>query len=106
MVGIHTVVRSRRRPALTVAALGAATALLALTGCSTGGSSANGSYGFPEAKQDTSSTITVWVDADRQAAAKAFEKASPAIVAAFDIAERASRSSGCSKARGRFGRIW
>jgi multiple sugar transport system substrate-binding protein len=62
---------------LTVAALGAATALLALTGCSTGGSSANGSYGFPEAKQDTSSTITVWVDADRQAAAKAFEKANP-----------------------------
>ena len=77
MVGIHTVVRSLRRPALTVAALGAATALLALTGCSTGGSSANGSYGFPEAKQDTSSTITVWVDADRQAAAKAFEKANP-----------------------------
>ncbi|GAA1447899.1 ABC transporter substrate-binding protein [Leifsonia poae] len=77
MVGIHTVVHSRRRSALTVAALGAATALLALTGCSTGGSSANGSYGFPEAKQDTSSTITVWVDADRQAAAKAFEKANP-----------------------------
>ncbi|MGO4533327.1 ABC transporter substrate-binding protein [Leifsonia sp. 2MCAF36] len=77
MVGIHTVVRSRRRSALTVAALGAATALLALTGCSTGGSSANGSYGFPEATQDTSSTITVWVDADRQAAAKAFEKANP-----------------------------
>lgn len=77
MVGIHTVVRSRRRSALTVAALGAATALLALTGCSTGGGSANGSYGFPEAKQDTSQTITVWVDADRQAAAKAFEKANP-----------------------------
>lgn len=77
MVGIHTVVRSRRKSALIVTALGAATALLALTGCSTGGSTANGSYGFPEAKQDTSSTITVWVDADRQAAAKAFEKANP-----------------------------
>ena len=77
MVGIHTVVRPRRRTALVVTALGAATALLALAGCSTGGSSANGSYGFPEAKQDTSSTITVWVDADRQAAAKAFEKAHP-----------------------------
>jgi ABC-type glycerol-3-phosphate transport system substrate-binding protein len=77
MVGIHTVVRSRRTSVLSVAALGAATALLALTGCSTGGSTANGSYGFPEAKQDTSSTITVWVDADRQAAAKAFEKANP-----------------------------
>ncbi|QJA00085.1 extracellular solute-binding protein [Leifsonia sp. PS1209] len=77
MVGIHTVVRSSRRPALTVAAIGAAAALIALTGCSTGGSTTNGSYGFPEAKQDTSSTITVWVDADRQSAAKAFEKANP-----------------------------
>lgn len=77
MVGIHTVVHPRRRTALVATALGAATALLALAGCSTGGSSANGSYGFPEATQDTSSTITVWVDADRQAAAKAFEKAHP-----------------------------
>jgi len=79
MVGIHTVVRSRRRSALTVAALGVATALLALTGCSSGGSSANGQYGFPEAKQDDSAAITVWVDADRQAAVKAFEKANPDI---------------------------
>ncbi|KQV06800.1 ABC transporter substrate-binding protein [Leifsonia sp. Root112D2] len=77
MIGIHHVVRSRRRSALTVTALGAATALFALTGCSTGTSTTNGSYGFPEAKQNASSTITVWVDADRQAAAKAFEKANP-----------------------------
>jgi multiple sugar transport system substrate-binding protein len=77
MVGIPTVVHRRRRSALVVTALGAAAALMALTGCSTGGSSANGSYGFPEAKQDTSQAITVWVDADRQAAAKAFEKAHP-----------------------------
>ena len=77
MVGIPTVVRARRRSALTAAAFGAAAALLILTGCSNGGSTTNGSYGFPEAKQDPASTITVWVDADRQAAAKAFEKANP-----------------------------
>jgi multiple sugar transport system substrate-binding protein len=77
MVGIHKVVRSRRRMALSGVALGAATVLLALAGCSSGASTSNGSYGFPEAKQDTSLTITVWVDADRQAAAKAFQKANP-----------------------------
>ncbi|WP_410791168.1 ABC transporter substrate-binding protein [Kribbella sp. C-35] len=77
MVGIHTAVRARRRSALTVAGLIAGTALLALAGCGGNTSSANGSYGFPEAKQDSSSTITVWVDADRQAAAKAFQKANP-----------------------------
>ena len=37
---------------------------------------------------------------------KAFENASPAIVAAFDIALRASRSEPSAKARGRLGRIW
>lgn len=77
MVGNHKVVRSRRRKALSGVALGAAMALLTLAGCSSGGSSTNGSYGFPEAKQDSSSTITIWVDADRQAAAKAFKKANP-----------------------------
>lgn len=77
MVGIHTAARSRRRSALTVAALGAATALMALSACSTAASSTNSSNGFPEAKQDTTSTITVWVDADRQAAVKAFQKANP-----------------------------
>lgn len=78
MVGIPTAVRSRLRSATYVAGLCAATALLALAGCGSGGTSAaNGSYGFPEAKQETSSTITVWVDADRQAAAKAFQQANP-----------------------------
>jgi multiple sugar transport system substrate-binding protein len=76
MVGIHSVARSRRK-ASTVAVVCAATALLTLAGCGGEGSSANGAYGFPEAKQETASTITVWVDADRQAAAKAFQKANP-----------------------------
>ncbi|MBN9169633.1 MAG: extracellular solute-binding protein [Microbacterium sp.] len=78
MVGIHNVVRPSRRSAIAATALGAAAVLLALTGCSAGGGgTSNGSYGFPEAKQDSSSTITVWVDADRQAAAKAFQQANP-----------------------------
>lgn len=42
-----------------------------LTACGTTGTSTNGSNGFPEAKQDTTSTISVWADADRQAAVKA-----------------------------------
>ena len=78
MVGIHTAVQLRRRPARTVAVLcAAATAFLVLAACGGSNSSASGSHGFPEAKQDTSSTITVWVDADRQAAAKAFQQANP-----------------------------
>ncbi|MFJ8941142.1 ABC transporter substrate-binding protein [Streptomyces sp. NPDC102365] len=76
MVGNHTGALSRRR-ASTVAVTGLATALLALAGCGNGGSSANGKYGFPEAEQEASSTITVWVDADRQAAAKAYQSANP-----------------------------
>jgi multiple sugar transport system substrate-binding protein len=76
MVGIPTGVRSRRSASI-VAAICAATALVALTGCSGENSVANGAYGFPQAKQESSSTITVWVDADRQAAAKAFQAANP-----------------------------
>ncbi|WP_053850614.1 ABC transporter substrate-binding protein [Streptomyces sp. NRRL B-24085] len=76
MVGIHTGAPSRRR-ASAVAVTGIATALLALAGCGSGESAANGKYGFPEAKQEASSAITVWVDADRQAAAKAFQAANP-----------------------------
>ncbi|ALO98781.1 sugar ABC transporter substrate-binding protein [Streptomyces hygroscopicus subsp. limoneus] len=94
MVGIHTGARSRRR-ASTVAVTGVATALLALGGCGSGGSSANGKYGFPEAKQEASSTITVWVDADRQAAAKAFQAANPDVrikVVTYDGSANGSNS--------------
>src|SRR2546423_10983958 len=95
MVGIHTVVRTRRRSASMVAGLCAATAVLALAGCGGGTSSANGSYGFPEVKQEASSTITVWVDADRQTAAKAFQKANPDTkvnVVAYDGSANGSNS--------------
>jgi multiple sugar transport system substrate-binding protein len=95
MVAIHTAVRSRRRSALPLAGLCAATALLGLAGCGSGTSTDNGSYGFPEAKQDTSATITVWVDADRQAAAKAFQQANPDTkveVVAYDGSANGSNS--------------
>jgi ABC-type glycerol-3-phosphate transport system substrate-binding protein len=96
MVGIHTAAEFRRRPAMTVAGLcAAATAFLALAGCGGGNSTASGPNGFPEAKQDTSSTITVWVDADRQAAAKAFQQANPDTkiqVVSYDGAANGSNS--------------
>ena len=40
-------------------------------------SAAGGDYGFPVAPQSNGSTITIWVDADRVAAADAFKKANP-----------------------------
>ncbi len=59
--------------AASVTALG-----FALAGCTSGsGSSANGQYGFPEATQSSSSTLTVWVDNTRVAALDAFKKANP-----------------------------
>jgi ABC-type glycerol-3-phosphate transport system substrate-binding protein len=93
MIGITTAVRSRRR--LAVAGLSAATAFLVLAGCGGGTKAEDGARGFPEAKQDTSSTITVWVDADRQAAAKAFQKANPDTkiqVVAYDGSANGSNS--------------
>ncbi|WP_432936903.1 ABC transporter substrate-binding protein [Kribbella sp. CA-253562] len=95
MVAIPTAVRFRRRSVVPVAGLCAATALLGLAGCGSSTSTDSGSYGFPEAKQDTSSTITVWVDADRQAAAKAFQKANPDTkveVVAYDGSANGSNS--------------
>jgi ABC-type glycerol-3-phosphate transport system substrate-binding protein len=58
----------------------AAALVATLAGCSSGqqgGSS--GKYGFPEAAQTKNSTITVWVDADRTTALKAFQAANPSI---------------------------
>jgi multiple sugar transport system substrate-binding protein len=55
-------------------------AVAVLSGCSSSSSdSSDGGRGFPEAKQDKNSTITVWVDASRVPAVKAFEKANPSI---------------------------
>jgi multiple sugar transport system substrate-binding protein len=50
----------------------------ALAACSSsGGAASTGKYGFPEASQSSGAAITVWVDADRVPAAKAFQKANP-----------------------------
>jgi ABC-type glycerol-3-phosphate transport system substrate-binding protein len=71
-----------RRVVRQIGLLGAASATLvaALAGCSSDKTaSSNGAFGFPEAKQDKSSTITVWVDATRVPAVKAFELANPSI---------------------------
>jgi multiple sugar transport system substrate-binding protein len=60
--------------------LASAAIVAALAGCSSDKTStSSGSYGFPEAKQDKNGTITVWVDATRVPAVKAFEKANPSI---------------------------
>jgi multiple sugar transport system substrate-binding protein len=69
----------RRRVALSLAATAATALVLITAGCSSSGSTSAGEFGFPEAKQDTSATITVWVDSDRQAVVNAFEAAHPEI---------------------------
>lgn len=70
-----------RRLVRRLALLGIAGATVAaLAACSSGTSkSTNGAYGFPQAKQDKNSAITVWVDATRVPAVKAFEAANPSI---------------------------
>ncbi|GAA2751145.1 ABC transporter substrate-binding protein [Amnibacterium kyonggiense] len=60
--------------------IAAAAVVATLTGCSTKAQSgSNGQYGFDEAAQSKGSTITVWVDATRAPAVKAFEQANPSI---------------------------
>ena len=57
-----------------------AAVVAALAGCSSDkSSSSSGAYGFPQAEQHKGSTITVWVDATRVPAVKAFEAANPSI---------------------------
>ena len=69
-----------RRLLRRFALLGATGATVAaLAACSGGSGTSTGAFGFPEAKQDANSTITVWVDASRVAAVKAFEAANPSI---------------------------
>src|ERR1044071_7840898 len=56
------------------------TAVAVLSGCSSSSSdSSDEGRGFAEVKQDKASAITVWVDATRVPAVKAFEKANPSI---------------------------
>lgn len=88
---------ARRGPARVAAVcLAAGLALTALSACtSSKGGGSNGKYGFPQARQSSGSSITVWVDADRVAAADAFKKANPNVainVVTYDGSANGSNS--------------
>lgn len=89
---------SALRPAkrvLTVVA--AATAgLLMFAGCSgsTGGASTSSPYGFTTADQVKNSAITVWVDAAREPAVTAFQKAHPDIKINYETYDGSAGGSG------------
>jgi multiple sugar transport system substrate-binding protein len=69
-----------RRFTKTLAVTAAIAALGLLAACSSGTAGNSGkdsTYGFSTAKQDATSSITVWVDAAREPLAKAFKAANP-----------------------------
>ncbi|BCY09177.1 ABC transporter substrate-binding protein [Actinoplanes sp. L3-i22] len=88
----------RGRHVLTTAK-GAGLLVLALTlsacGNAGGAETSTGSYGFPQVAQDDKAELTVWVDADRAGAVKAFQKANPAVavkVVTYDGSANGSNS--------------
>lgn len=89
---------STSRPAVRVlsAAVFAAAGLLALSACSSaaGGGGDSSEYGFQAAEQVADSPITVWVDAAREPAVTAFEKAHPDIPVEFETYDGNSGGSG------------
>ncbi|HEX4056899.1 MAG TPA: extracellular solute-binding protein [Galbitalea sp.] len=77
MVHQQSKTRSFTRKVRTIAAVASAAAIaLILAACSGGSGGGSSSFGFTEAKQGKGA-ITVWVDATRVPAAKAFETAYP-----------------------------
>jgi ABC-type glycerol-3-phosphate transport system substrate-binding protein len=75
--------------------LAAALTLTACGGGGGGGDTSTGSYGFPQVAQDDKAEITVWVDADRSGAVKAFQKAHPDVgikVVTYDGSANGSNS--------------
>ena len=90
----------RRLLRVVVAALACCVSIGALAACTSssasgGGNSGGSKYGFPEAAQSSSATITVWVDSDRVAAANAFKKANPDVainVVSYDGSANGSNS--------------
>jgi multiple sugar transport system substrate-binding protein len=79
--------------------LAGALLIATLAACSSGGGTTStggaGRYGFAQASQDSAAPITVWVDADRAAAAEAFKKANPAValtVVTYDGSANGSNS--------------
>lgn len=67
------------RFARTIAVAVAAAALVALSGCTPSSGGASSEFGFTPAKQVKDSAITVWVDASREPAIKAFQAKYPDI---------------------------
>jgi multiple sugar transport system substrate-binding protein len=85
----------RRVSRIAAASLAAATLAVGLTACGGSGSSGGKAYGFDETKQVKNSAITVWVDATRAPAAKAFQTANPDVkikVVTYDGAANGSNS--------------
>ena len=87
---------SRRRVTrLTTVVAAAAAGLLALSGCAPGSSGGGeGKYGFTEAEQVPDSEITVWVDASREPAVTAFQKAYPDIKVKLETYDGGAGGSG------------
>lgn len=86
-----------RRIGRRIGLVGVVAAALAasLSACSTSSGTSSSTYGFSEASQAKGSTITVWVDADRTTALKAFEAANPSIkvkAVTYDGASNGSNS--------------
>src|SRR5450759_3150015 len=101
MITLHRRKATRRRERILLTATVAAS-LLAVTACSssspqtgTSGSGTSGSsYGFAAAPQNSTATITVWVDASRQPAADAFVKAHPEIPIKVETYDGGANGSG------------
>ena len=86
--------RANVKRLLSVAAITAA-GLLVLSGCSpSSNASSDSKYGFTEAKQVKNSEITVWVDASREPAVTAFEKAYPNIKIKYETYDGSAGGSG------------
>lgn len=85
--------KRRTQRLISLAAAAAATAL-ALTGCSAGSGSGGTEFGFTAAQQDPESPITVWVDAAREPAAAAFQKANPDVAINIETYDGGADGSG------------
>lgn len=86
---------SRRVARLAAGTAATAAALLILSGCSAGpAAEVNDEYGFATAEQVADSPITVWVDASREPAVKAFQEANPDVPVEYEVYDGNSGGSG------------
>jgi len=86
---------ARRAARLLAGTASAAAGLLLLAGCSGGTSGeVNNEYGFATAEQVADSPITIWVDASREPAVKAFQEANPDIPVEYEVYDGNAGGSG------------